>query len=165
MAHGLAALLGGELSIQSCVGVGTNVELWLPCTDGPIVPESSIEPKVAKDGSARGCVLLVDDEENVRCSTAAMLIELGYEVTECESAEAALQLFDAGFVADIIVTDHLMPGLTGSDLARTLQSRGFHDTLIISGYAQYEGISRDLHRLTKPFRQNELIAALEKIRS
>ena len=165
MAHGLAAQLGGGLNIQSCVGVGTSVELWLPCTNAPIVAEKSIEPKVAKDKSARGCVLLVDDEEIVRGSTAAMLVELGYEVTECESAETALELLDSGFVADIVVTDHLMPGMTGSDLARILQSRGFDDTLIISGYARDEGISRDLHRLTKPFRQSELIAALDEIRS
>lgn len=165
MAHGLAAQLGGGLNIQSCVGVGTSVELWLPCTDAPIVAEKSIEPRVVTDASARGCVLLVDDEEIVRGSTAAMLLELGYEVTECESAETALKLLDAGFVADIVVTDHLMPGMTGTDLARTLQSRGFDATLIISGYARDDGVSLDLHRLTKPFRQSELIAALDEIRS
>jgi CheY-like chemotaxis protein len=61
---------------------------------------------------------------------------------------------------DIVVTDHLMPGLTGTDLARALHERRIARVLIVSGYAEDEGVSPDLPRLNKPFRQTELAAAL-----
>ena len=141
--------------------MGTSIELWLPFANSPLptpVAATRLEP-----GTGSGQVLLVDDEELVRGSTAEMLAELGYDVIECASAEAALKLIDEGLKPDVVVSDHLLPGMTGSDLARTLQSRGFDSTLIISGYARDEGISPDLLRLTKPFRQEELSAALQQV--
>ena len=65
----------------------------------------------------------MDDEDVVRESTARMLEELGYDLILASSAEAALQNVEAGRHFDILVTDHLMPGMTGVDLARVVQSR------------------------------------------
>ena len=62
--------------------------------------------------------LLVDDEELVRMSTADMLIELGFDVVEAGSAEDALQLLKTGTMPNLLITDHLMPGMNGADLAR-----------------------------------------------
>ena len=105
----------------------------------------------------RGKALLVDDEELVRMSTADMLMDLGFEVTEASSAEEALRLVEAGENPDLLVTDHLMPGMNGADLARTLRERTSDlPVLIVSGYAEAEGIAPDLPRLTKPFRNAEL---------
>jgi CheY-like chemotaxis protein len=90
-----------------------------------------------------------------------MLIELGFEVIEASSAEDALRLIEGNFRPDLLVTDHLMPGITGAELARDLLSRlPDLQVLIISGYAEAEGIDPDIPRLTKPFRNDELAACL-----
>ena len=107
-----------------------------------------------------GAALLVDDEELVRASTADMLSDLGYAVVEASSAEEALRLVDGGRAPDVVVTDHLMPGMTGTELARTLKARRLaQKELVIFGYAEDDGIAPDLPRLTKPFRQAELARA------
>ena len=165
MAHGLASQLGGALTIQSRRGMGTNVELWLPVA---IAPEElkGDSPKIAPPPVMRETVLLVDDEDLVRASTAAMLTELGYEVTETDSAEQALRLMREGLRPNLLVTDHLMPGMSGVDLARIVRSQK-PDTkiLVVSGYAEAEGVAPDLPRLAKPFRSEDLAASLADLRS
>ncbi|KAK0339617.1 hypothetical protein LTR94_033804, partial [Friedmanniomyces endolithicus] len=118
MVHGLAAQLGGALTIASAPGVGTNIELWLPTTQevAEILP-----PEADLVEAGAGLALVVDDEPLVRASTVASLAELGYGVIEAESAEAALVLLDSGVHPDLLVTDHLMPGLSGVELARRVQ--------------------------------------------
>jgi len=160
MAHGLVAQLGGALTIESKPGVGTNVELWLPVSP-TTVSAAEAHRTLGVSVVGRGLALLVDDEEVVRASTADMLEELGYRVQEASSAEAALLLVAGGARPDLLVTDHLMPGMTGVDLVRALKER-LPDlpVLIVSGYADAEGIAPDLPRLTKPFRSAELAASV-----
>jgi PAS domain S-box-containing protein len=160
MVHGLASQLGGGLSLSSRVGLGTNVELWLPASaERP--PAAGEAAGAAPGTAARGTALLVDDDAVVRLSTAEMLSELGFAVVEAGSAEEALDHFNTGARVDVLVTDHLMPGMTGVDLARRVQERWPGTAvLIISGFADAEGIAPDLPRLTKPFRQPELAASL-----
>ncbi|MEG8223132.1 PAS domain-containing protein [Sphingomonas sp. HH69] len=163
MAHGLAAQLGGGLTIISAPGEGTTVELWLPVSPDAIGSDDQIRvlPRISV---ARGTALLVDDEELVRMSTADMLNDLGYDVVEAKSAEEALHLIEAGVAPTILVTDHLMPGMNGEELARSLRTRMPElPVLIVSGYAEAEGIAPDLPRLTKPFRNAELADRLETI--
>ncbi len=93
-----------------------------------------------------------------------MLLDLGYEVTEAASAEEALRLLDGGLVPSLMVTDHLMPGMSGADLARLVRSqRPDLPVLIVSGYAEAEGVAPDLARLTKPFRKAELAESLSSL--
>jgi PAS domain S-box-containing protein len=163
MAHGLAAQLGGTLTIQSRVGLGTNVEFWLPVSATPLQTA-----EVQEDFSAvevrRGLALLVDDEDIVRASTADMLIDLGYRVAEAASAEAALAMLNAGAKPDLVITDHLMPGMTGVELVRAVREKCPDlPALIVSGYAEVDGIAPDLPRLTKPFRRSELAEKLSKL--
>jgi CheY-like chemotaxis protein len=161
MVDGLLAQLGGAVTIQSRSGVGTCVELWLPITEGAEeTPEQTAEPASVAAGTA----LLVDDEAVVRASTAEMLMELGYRVIEASSAEKALDMIAGGVKPDLVVTDHLMPGMTGADLARQLkrQQPGL-PVLIISGYAENAGLDADLPLLVKPFRQADLAAFLAKL--
>jgi PAS domain S-box-containing protein len=160
MAHGLASQLGGALTIASRLGLGTNVELWLPASDERVGPaERSADAAPRRDGAGRA--LLVDDEELVRMSTADMLAELGYDVTQASSGEEALRLLDEHGGIDVLVTDHLMPGMTGTDLARrVLETRPDMPVLIVSGYAEAESVAPELPRLTKPFRQADLAATL-----
>ncbi|EYD77722.1 hypothetical protein Rumeso_00680 [Rubellimicrobium mesophilum DSM 19309] len=164
MVHGLALQLGGALTIQSKPGLGTNVELWLPAAEAEVTAGAtvaSIPDEQENTPATKGTVLLVDDEALVRATVADMLSDLGYGVVEAGSAEAALRLLDEGFVPDLLVTDHLMPGLTGTELAHTLRQRRPHlPVLIVSGYSEVEGIAPDLPRLTKPFRPADLVAGL-----
>jgi len=161
MVHGLAAQLGGDLAIESEPGRGTAVRLRLQAADS--APDQAAS--AAEQGHVgAGMALLVDDEDLVRASTAEMLSDIGYEVVQEPSAATALLRLQNGLRPSLLVTDHLMPGMAGTDLARA--ARGLQPELpilIISGYADMEGIASDIPRLTKPFRQAELetsIAAL-----
>lgn len=163
MVHGLAAQLGGGLTIVSEPGHGTAVELWLPISLEALEQEG--EPMVAlAPVTSRGCVLLVDDEALVRMSTADMLADLGYHVIEADSAEQALRSFDEGAAPDLLITDHLMPGMSGAELAQEVRARkpGL-PILIVSGYAEADEIAPDLPRLIKPFRIVELAQCLTNL--
>jgi CheY-like chemotaxis protein len=160
MVHGLTEQLGGGLTITSRPAKGTTVDLWLPISPFA-VEEDGQSPGTAKAPEARGKALLVDDEELVRLSTADMLMDLGYEVVEAASAEQALRLVGEGLRPELVVTDHLMPGMSGVDLARELRAdRPDLPVLIVSGYADVDGIAPGFPRLTKPFRSAELAASL-----
>jgi CheY-like chemotaxis protein len=89
-----------------------------------------------------------------------MLDELGYETLEAASADDALRVL-AERPVDLLVTDHLMPGMTGTELAQVTRRRFPKlKVLIVSGYADSQGLDASYTRLTKPFRQAELVAAL-----
>lgn len=159
MVHGLASQLGGGLFIQSRPGLGTNVELWLPRSDTAAAIASEA-PAFAAPNATRGTVLLIDDEDVVRDSTAAMLVDLGFAVTEAASAEEATQKI-AEHTIDLVVTDHLMTGITGTQFARNLRSSHPNiPVLLVSGYADLDGVDPTIARLVKPFRQDELEASI-----
>jgi CheY-like chemotaxis protein/two-component sensor histidine kinase len=163
MVHGLASQLGGALTIQSRQGLGTTIELWLPVNHEPVTTGVSRKEPAVEPGT--GTALLVDDEELVRASTADMLSDIGYAVIEASSAEEALRLIRNGARPDLLLTDHLMPGMNGTELAGIARSEmpGLQ-ILLISGYAEADGITPDLPRLTKPFRSDELANSLAEIR-
>lgn len=160
MVHGLASQLGGTLTIESRRGYGTTVELWLPTSSK--AAETARTANAAPSADPReGVVLLVDDEDLVRMSTADMLADLGYVVVEARSAEDAMRLIERGDPFDLVVTDHLMPGMSGTDLAQAIRSaRPGLPVLLISGYAEREGIDPGLPRLGKPFRKDELAESI-----
>lgn len=162
MVHGLALQLGGAFRISSQQRLGTNAELWLPASADQ--PQVQRRAKPQSHAAGEATILLVDDEELVRESTAAMLADLGYQVFEASSADEALRFVDDGLRFDVLITDHLMPGMNGTDLAREVRTmRPETKALIVSGYAEDEGIAPDLPRLTKPFRSDELIASLSAL--
>jgi PAS domain S-box-containing protein len=163
MVHGLAAQLGGGLTIESTPGEGTTMSLWLPIS-ATAVSRDDAAAEALPAAKRLGTALLIDDEELVRLSTADMLADMSYEVIEAASAEEALQLLDGGLVPDILVTDHLMPGMSGAQLARELKtSHPGLPVLIVSGYAEEDGIDPDIPRLTKPFRNAELAASVSAL--
>ncbi|HEX8126604.1 MAG TPA: PAS domain S-box protein [Allosphingosinicella sp.] len=165
MVHGLASQLGGALRVESRPGVGTNVELWLPASEVPVDESAAAVPASAARAKS-GTALLVDDEELVRESTADMLEELGYEVVKAASAEDALRLIGGGLRPDILMTDHLMPGMNGTDLANVVRAQlPGTPVLIVSGYAEAEGIAAHYPRLVKPFRNSDLAASLADLGS
>ena len=164
MVHGLASQLGGSLLISSKVGLGTQIEFWLPATVHSPASVDRTERATVSEGAAKGTVLLVDDEELVRLSTADMLAEIGFVVIETASAEEALIVLRGGANISAVITDHLMPGMTGVDLARIVKETWPHTpVLIVSGYAEGEGIAPDLPRLSKPFRKADLTGSLASL--
>lgn len=106
-------------------------------------------------------VLLVEDEDTVRNVVARLLMKLGYDVSSAEDAEKAIAMFDDGADFDLVVTDIVMPGLSGIEMSEVLKAR-FPTLrfLFISGYASRElGIAPSAPPepfLPKPFTMQEL---------
>ncbi len=162
MVHGLAAQSNGALRLFSEPGVGTTAEIWLP--EGAATPpaEAMREPEI---GTATGRLLLVDDDDLVRASTAAVLKEQGHEVIDVASGKEALVLLRAGERFDLLVTDFVMPQMSGAELIR--ETRGLRPglpVLMITGYADPGAeMPKDIGLLAKPFRSLELLGRVARI--
>ncbi|ETI63912.1 histidine kinase [Sphingobium sp. C100] len=165
MAHGLTGQLGGTLEIDSEVGKGTTVTLWLQVEPAP-AGTADVADEQSQGGRQRGKILLVDDNALVRASTRDMLSDMGYDVVDVDHAELALTMIEAGYRPDIVVTDHVMPGMTGAELA--IRLRCDHPDialLIISGYQGVDLIAPDVVRLSKPYRPKHLQASIAAARA
>lgn len=165
MVQGLLVQSGGGFAIDSSPGHGTRVSLWLPTTDAPVACE-----KPERDGEVPRAprpthILLVDDETLVRETTSLQLHDLGYEVTEVDSAAAALKLVDEGLRPDALVTDHIMENKTGAQLAQELRQRmPALPILIITGYANLTPTQiSSFEVLAKPFRRRDLADRLAQL--
>jgi CheY-like chemotaxis protein len=123
MIHGLAAQSGGALRLKSTVGVGTAAELWFPVSSrgASVMP---VETQSTPEASARPLtILVVDDDELVLINTVAMLEDLGHNVISANSGDEALHAMAKADVVDVLVTDHVMPRMTGVELVRRAQIR------------------------------------------
>ena len=164
MIHGLAAQSGGTLTLASEPGRGTRVELWLPATqeEPAEVADHHNEPVTARRAAK---ILLVDDEYIVRFATADMLRDIGYQVVEAASGSQALAAIRGGVDVDLLVTDYLMPGITGAALITELRATGHTlPALLITGYAATGAdVPGDVPRLAKPFRQVDLAARVDAL--
>ncbi len=164
MAHGLAAQLGGALNLASRPGEGTQVRMWLPIADGENVELPRPELVAAREIETATTLLLVDDEELVRLGTADMLSDLGYSVIEASSGGEALTILESGTHIDALVTDYLMPGMTGGELiAAARVRRPALPALVVTGYVDPDGLGIDAPVLAKPFRREELGSRLEQL--
>ncbi len=140
MVHGLASQLGGALDIQSVPGQGTRVALFLPVS-GSAPPVAVAGPACAGPAKRSGRVLLVDDEELVRHSNRRHARRSGLcgDRGGLGGGSGPAGRGDTAF--DLLVTDHLMPGMSGTDLARLVQARRPGVAiLLVSGYAEAEGV-------------------------
>lgn len=161
MVEGLTAQLGGHLSIASAPGEGTAVTMFLPQAGIPFRTVAQSGERDLPVRRNRGTILLIDDDELVRGGTADMLSELGFSVIEAASADQGLNMIAGQQDLSAVVTDHLMPGMTGAELARKLrQDYPRLPVLLISGYQHIETIAPDTPRLSKPFRHKQLGASI-----
>ncbi|RDE07515.1 response regulator [Sphingomonas aracearum] len=162
MVHGLAAQLGGAFVLTSAPGEGTCADLYLRVAQEEAAPA----PSAGTTDATRlppSTILLVDDEELVRTGTADMLRDLGHVVHEAENGADALAKLTGGIGADAIVTDYMMPGISGAELAeRARKLQPGLPVLVITGYAG-GNLDIGLPQLAKPFRQADLASALEKV--
>lgn len=163
MVHGLAEQLGGTLELISTVGQGTTATLIVPATTALPAAADEVEPERPEARSA--VILFVDDDPLIAMSTAEMLEDLGHKVIPANSGRDALVILRSAQPIDLMMTDHMMPGMTGVELA--LQSREVRPTLPIllaTGYADLpEGAPLDLPRLAKPYHQDQLRDRLEQL--
>ena len=159
--QGLAAQSGGDFNLTSIPGQGTIATLRLPIS-GDMPTVAATPPTSVPEPATPLRILLIDDEDLVRVGTAEMLASAGHAVTQAHSAAAALDLLDDGLIVDAVVTDHAMPGMTGSALARAIAKRDdAPPVLLVTGYAMLnEGDAADVPRLAKPFRESDLLAAV-----
>jgi signal transduction histidine kinase len=164
MVDGVAAQSGGAMRLTSRQGVGTTVELWLPVGEVAAVAESSLPGALFDDAAVPCRVLVVDDDPLIASSTAAMLEDLGHVVIEAPSGARALDMLRLGAKVDVVVTDHAMPGMTGSELARQIRQHWPSLPIILAtGYAELpNGEDPGLPRLAKPYLQSELAAQVTK---
>src|SRR6185312_12137579 len=111
-------------------------------------------------------VLAVDDDALVLTNTAAMLEDLGHQCVHCTSATQALDMLQQGTFVDLVITDQVMPRMTGVQLAEAIAKEWPELPVIIAtGYAELEpGTGADLKKLPKPFTQAELAAAMAGLR-
>ena len=167
--YGFAHQSGGQVTIDSEVGVGTIVTLLLPRSlQDPVesvrTADSSGVPVPRSDGARRGHVLLVEDDQEVSALTREMLNSLGFAVTHVTGAEAALGALANARAVDAVLSDIMMPGgVSGLELAREISRR--HPTLPIiltTGYVEAAARMKDgeFHLLLKPYSLEALADAL-----
>ena len=164
MVHGFAEQSGGHLILYSQKGSGTTAELWLPVAKTsaqPVAPAQVTPPKMFRPLT----VLAVDDDALVLMNTVATLEDLGHTVFEAYSAKEALEILRGEDSVDLIVADHAMPKMTGTELAKVVRSE-WPDipVLLATGYAdRVPGDDIDLPKVTKPFMERDLRAAIERM--
>ncbi len=157
--YGIVSQAGGTIELVSAVGRGTSVHVLLPVTVGPAVPvraEVAAVPKESLEGSET--ILVVDDDPGVLRVTSASLRRFGYHVIEARSGEHALAAsrLEPG-VIHLLVTDVVMPGMSGRELADILRrERPATPVLFVSGYpdgtiAHHGVVEEGVALLSKPF--------------
>jgi PAS domain S-box-containing protein len=162
--YGIVTAAGGHVELQSEPGRGTAVGVWLPASDAPAEPAAPLAAADAPPGGAE-TVLVVEDEAPVRTVAVRLLDEAGYRVLEAGSAVEAMLL--AGMTPpDLVVTDVIMPGLSGPELARQLAEAGSRaPVLFMSGYTDDVVMRHGLRErrvafVQKPFTRVTLLQAV-----
>ncbi len=163
MVHGLAVQLGGALQLSSTVGQGTTATLILPVATNAPKAESPVHAVQKVNRSA--VILFVDDDPLIAMSTTEMLEDLGHHVIGASSGLHALDIIKSEQPIDLMVTDHVMPGMTGIELAAASREvRPSLPILLATGYAELpEGAQVDLPRLAKPYHQDQLRDRLDQL--
>ncbi|HYN52052.1 MAG TPA: PAS domain S-box protein [Thermoleophilaceae bacterium] len=163
---GIVSQAGGEVRIDSQLGEGTRVSIWLPATEGS--PPTADRGAGSPSGHGE-TILVVEDEEQVRALTSRILAEHGYEVFQAANGEAALHECASRLDhVDLMVTDVVMPGMSGAELAeRLLEARPDMKVLYMSGYTS-DVVLRHAPRdsavavLEKPFSAEELLCRVRE---
>ncbi len=137
--YGMVQQSNGALHIESKIGMGTAVHLYLPRGAAESDDLDAASDEEAADQTAAR-ILVVDDDPGVREITVQMLRQLGYGVTEVENGPAALDALSRGAAYDLMVIDVAMPGLTGIETVKRARQRcPFLRVLYVTGYVDMAG--------------------------
>jgi len=172
--YGIVTQTGGTITVDSDVGRGTVFRIYFPAA----VSRAELEPEPERDRGASGqpsdkrgheTILLVEDETDVRRLTAEMLTRQGYTVLEASSGPDAIRIWEENQEQiDLVLTDVVMPRMSGQELASTLKSwRPELKIVYMSGYtddvvARHGGIDRTV-LLHKPFTSDSLIRMIRSV--
>jgi PAS domain S-box-containing protein len=167
MVYGFAKQSGGHVTIESKVGLGTTVRIYLPRAEAVHADAEAdwdAEPDLVEPSQA---ILVVEDDDDVRAVTVARLQDLGYTVFEADGATRALEILRGTAPIDLLFTDVVMPGgMSGLELAQqACEMRPGVKVLYASGYASSFHAARHVNGelLQKPYGDRDLRAALSRV--
>jgi len=167
---GMVTQAGGHISVESEPGRGTAIRLYFPRHAAPVPAEPAARTPARSALTATGRVLVVEDQREVRVVTCAILRNLGFDVMEAESGEMALEISEAcADRIDLLLTDVIMPGMNGRELADRFAARRPRTKVIfMSGYTDRimseDGLlDPSVNFLQKPFNPDELGKIVGKV--
>jgi PAS domain S-box-containing protein len=171
MVYGIVKQSGGAIAVRSEPGAGSAFTVYFPRVDAE-AGQMPTTPVVERSRSRQGTVLLVEDQASVRNLIRRVLRSSGYRIIEAGSGPQALALPDSQVRSiDLLITDVVMPGMSGSELAArlTVRREGLR-VLFISGYAPNETVREGILEpgvafLQKPFSPAQITARVDEILS
>ena len=166
--YGFVKQSGGHVKIYSEKNEGTAVKVYLPRFVGrPVAAEESArEPSPGRAGE---CVLVCEDDADVRTYVVETLDRLGYDVLEAADGEAALRLLNGGRTVRLLLTDVVMPGMNGRKLAEEAKQRlPFLKVLYMTGYSRnaivHQGrLDPGVDLIQKPLNSEHLASAIRRV--
>lgn len=172
MSHSIVKMHSGTITVQSVPGKGSTFAVYLPCTG--MAEEKEVHEEVAILPRGTETILLVDDDEDLAYSVSKLFTRLGYDVVSKTSSPEALDFFASDpHSVSLMLTDHMMPSLTGVELTREIHK--IRPDLPVILYSGFEGsgllprIPKDWKTVgvsaffTKPFETAELCSAVRKL--
>ena len=169
MVYGFAKQSNGAFNLDSELDRGTTAELWLPrAPEAAARPAKSTPESIRAETSGPLKILLVDDHEEVRATTGAMLEDMGHQVTQAANGKNALESLRTGSCDfDLMISDYAMPHVSGTEFLREARELCPDvPALIITGYAEIDAIGdrpEGVDVLLKPFTAKALAAAVSRI--
>lgn len=169
MIYGFSKQSHGHVTIESAVGNGTTVSLYLPRYNGALVEDTLIDIAHAPHAQDGETVLIVEDDPAVRVLVSAVLSELGYAFVEAGDADSAVPILDSGQRIDLLISDVGLPGMNGRQLAEIgRQYRPDLKVLFITGYAEHAAVrggflDPGMQMITKPFTFDLLTAKVREM--
>jgi two-component system cell cycle sensor histidine kinase/response regulator CckA len=163
MVEGIVLQSGGKINVESQPGLGAAFTITLPSIE-PSQPQP-LPPAAPFTLGGTETILLVEDQPDVRAFAVQALRSLGYTVLEAASASDALAQYEQTH-ADLVLTDLVMPGMSGRELhARLAALRPNLKLIFMSGYAAAAAEDTGLHFIQKPFTPEELAAKIRSVLS
>ncbi|MBA2461122.1 MAG: response regulator [Actinobacteria bacterium] len=166
--YGIVVQSGGDVLVTSEPGAGATFRVLLPAATYAKDDEPEEQASAASDGNGEGTILLVEDEDTIRRLVTEVLSRSGYTVLDAPAGDAALELMRShdGRI-DLLLTDVVMPGMSGPDLARTATGeQPSLRVLFTSGYANdRDGLvgGPDVAFIGKPFSPQALVAKVREV--
>jgi signal transduction histidine kinase/CheY-like chemotaxis protein len=166
--YGFVKQSGGHVKIYSEIGEGTAIKMYLPRFTGPASPSAETRSELRR-GHPGECILVVEDDADVRAYVVETLRGLGYDVLEAAGAEEALALMDRHQTISLLLTDVVMPGQNGRKLAEAARQRQSSlKVLYMTGYSRnaivHQGrLDPGVELLQKPLTSEQLAATVRKV--
>jgi PAS domain S-box-containing protein len=167
-AYGAVTDAGGTISLESRLGHGTTLRVCLPASTADVQDGADVGAAAPSGSGER--ILVVEDEESVRDIVCRILVKAGYQVEAAGDPQQALKLcLEQGRIVDALLTDVIMPGMSGTQLAAELRhSRPDLPVLFMSGYTSGpapggEKLPSDAPLIRKPFEKETLLSQLHQL--